>query len=516
MGILWEDKPPLLILAADSLFSVDIVIEDNIVLGVTLSYAGVPESVMKHADKASKVLMDDLRVQEDESLLTKTLDRFASNLEKLVAFDKLSVTGLNCFEAVAGVYDSLERLFKWEVDRKSAGDSSQRDNSAREVMCTGSGKPVMHARERVGLSLDYWEEKRRISMTASREKPLKTWSLLVECASIPAMGLFPPVRVSRDWISADVVKSNPPAEEVFMAPEGEPVLDWQEPENIMLPANEPPKGDPLDGVEQPTQRFPEVMFVARFNPPVVVPYNLAVSIHNSTTAPIDPYTMNTFDGLMFPPSAGEKIDQGEARTIKQDVLVTVYDKVGEKSLKTHSNTLMIDKIDYGWTLNELPFSHPNQLIGMLPVLRQYAFLSTVLGKSFGSAAKVAPKTISEKSKNNGVPSLDEFMTNPNQVGEMKAASDAFYLDVSFATQPNPRLAVVFPFKQRTANVTFEIQLNGVVEIISQNILPEEHVDKDVAESRDKEKNLKPKDLARMLEITEDLGIWAEFVTRRFG
>jgi hypothetical protein len=301
-----------------------------------------------------------------------------------------------------------------------------------------------------------------------------------------------------------------------MAPEGEPVLDWQEPENIMLPANDPPKGDSMEGVEQPTQKFPEVMFVARFNPPVVVPYNLAVSIYNSTTAPIDPYTMNTFDGLMFPPSAGEKIDQGEARTIKQDVLVTVYDKDGEKSLKTHSNTLMIDKIDYGWTLNELPFSHPNQLIGMLPVLRQYAFLSTVLGKSFGSAANVTPKTAIQKSKKTDLPSLDEFMTSPNLADRLKAASNSFYLDVSFATQPNPRLAVVFPFKQRTANVTFEIQLNGVVEIISQNIIPEEHADKDGSEGgNDKEKNLTPKDLAKMLEITEDLGIWAEFVTRRF-
>jgi hypothetical protein len=72
------------------------------------------------------------------------------------------------------------------------------------------------------------------------------------------------------------------------------------------------------------------------------------------------------------------------------------------------------------------------------------------------------------------------------------------------------LHVAFPFRGRDAMVMFEIKLNGVVEVVGQNILTAGD------EGKGKQKALTEADLGRILEITEDIGIWLEFVKRRLG
>jgi hypothetical protein len=316
------------------------------------------------------------------------------------------------------------------------------------------------------------------------------------------------LRVSENWISADIQKSNPPDEEIFLAPGNGPVLDWLEPENTMLPSTEPPKADAIEDVDQtPPQRFPEVMFVAKFDPPVIVPFNTAAQIYHSTNTTLDTYETTTFDGLMFPRAPDDKIEQ-EPRTIRQLTTVPTFSKDGKKSVLLHRNTVYIDKIDYGRVLTELPFSHPRQLVEMLPTLRQYAFLSTVLRNTLkprSTSALEDDKRPTEKSKK---VEFEEFMT---QAENPQDKSSPLRVDVQLSTQPVPRLNVVFPFKAKAAaRVIFEIKLNGAVEVVSQNILG------DNQGVKNKGKELTVVDLGNMLEITEDLGIWAEFVRRRLG
>jgi len=285
------------------------------------------------------------------------------------------------------------------------------------------------------------------------------------------------------------------------------VLDWLEPDNTLLPSTEPPKADAMEGVDHPTgQKFPEVMFVAKFDPPLIVPYGLAMQIYNSTNAPLDMYQTTTFDGLMFPRGPDDKVDN-ESRQIKREATVQVFSKDGEKTAQVHKNELWIEKIDYGRTLTELPFSHPRQLVEMLPALRQYAFLSTVLEKSFGASSRTASKP---QQKTDVRSKKDEFADFMAQI----SVSDKS-MDVAFSTQPVPRLRVVFPFKKSTVNVTFEIKLNGAVEVVAQNLVDRNASDEN-ASDEGMGKKLTVADLGRMLEITEDLGIWAEFVKRRLG
>ncbi|KAK0102485.1 hypothetical protein ONS95_006101 [Cadophora gregata] len=498
---MWDSTPPgaprLLIIAGKAL-ALDITFDRNVVQKVALSFPESPEIVTRHSNKAEDILLRDVQCQTHESPLTKKLDRFAANLEILATLDKLSVIpGLNCHEAIAGIFESVERLHLWEVERlKETQEMAEKDDAyvIKTAMCTKSGKPIMHTRDRLGMSLDYWQEKRKLSSN----KEEKTWSLLVDCAPLPGLN-FTPIRVSEHWISADIQKANATVEDMLLEPDNGPVLDWLDPDNTMLPSADAPKPDAIDGVEGTTdQKFPEVMFVAKFDPPLVVPYMLATQIYDSTSAPIDHYATTTFDELMFPRKPEDEVHT-DGRRITRESKVTVYSKDGEKSTVVHRSDLWIDKIDYGRTLTELPFSHPRQLVQMLPALRQYAFLSTLLSKSFGSKSQPPSKPPQKTEIHSKRAQFADFMSG--------ISINVKTMDVSLTTQPHLRLRTNFPFKKVTVEVTFEINLNGAVEVVYESLL---------REAGDRGKGMTAKDLARMLEVAEDLGIWLEFVKRRLG
>ncbi|KAF7873994.1 hypothetical protein EAF04_002666 [Stromatinia cepivora] len=542
---LWEDSMGgasngrTLIIAGNAL-ALDIDFANNIVQKVSLSFPDAPESVTKHERTASDILLKDLQFEAGESPLTKMLDRFAANLERLTMLDKLSVIpGLNCHEAVAGIYCSLHKLHNWEVSRLRENDmlGMGDEEIVRAAMCIRSGIPVMHSRERLGLSLDYWQEKRRIP-TKGKEKNRKTWSLLVEVAPLPSLvvGVYTPLRVSDKWISDDIQKADPAVDELFRAAQLRqgPILDWLEPDNTFLPTNSDNKTDSLD---VGTQKFPEAIFVAKFDPPIIVPYAIAMQIYQSTQTPFDFSEITTFDGLMFPLSAEEalKTSETQARTINMERNIPVWDQEGRKKIEQHSNTLFIEKIDYGRKVEEVSFSHPRQLVEMLPFLRQFAFLSTILTKSFAAeensklnskerdSSKVStvskspePETISPPTKKRefedfmkGLTATPTSTSIPKQEKEKKDKSK--HLDVSLTLTPVPRVQVVFDYKKRSANVVFEIQGNGGVVVVEENVL--RGVEGDV-EGKGKDRMLTRDDLGRMLEVCEDLGIWVEWVRGR--
>lgn len=491
-----EGLEKILIIAGMAL-SLDIIFRDNVVKKVMLSFPDAPEMVTRHTSKAGEILTRDLDFQGTESPLTKKLDRFAANLESLAVLDKLSVIpGLNCYEAIAGVYESLERLHSWEVEKlKESEDMSGKsaDYLGRVALCTKSGRPAMHTRDRLGLNLEYWQEKRRLKCNGTE----KVWSLTVECASLPALGLYPPLRVSSDWISKDVSKANQPAEELFVALEGGPTLDWLEPENTLLsPKAEDQTTDP---------RYPEVMFVAKFDPPIVVPYNVASGIYTSTHSTMDLNQMLvSFDTLLFPARPGEDKADTSTRIITRERQVPIFDEDGVKTAQTHKTYLWMERAEWARTMTEIPFTHPRQLIEMLPFLRQYAFITTILNKlvETGSRPPEEPKTTVHMSKKT---EFEQFMFLDTEYPKDKPLK----LDVSFKISPEPHFGVSFPFQGRSAQVTFAIKAHGAVEVTSQTILGG-------VEQKNAEKGVTVADLGRMLEITEDIGIWVEYVRRRLG
>jgi hypothetical protein len=527
MGLecIWEQgigsaKSRTLLIAGVAL-SLDIIFTNNIVQNVNVTFPESNISVMKHVDKLSAVLVKDLKLQPDQNPLTKTLGAFAGNLEYLAMIDKLSVLPmLNLHEAICGLYESLEKLYKWDLEKlrqDPAMSGKSEDALISMAQCTRHGLPTMHSRNRLGLSLDYWQERRLVRPTSDNSRDYaqineKIWGFLINCAPMAAFVAYQSVRVSDKWISDDVEKLSPTDTDLLTAGTG-PILDWLEPKEVILPSDDPSK--PGDDLLPP--KLPEVIFSAKFDPPVTVPLNILLQIYQYVGLTPEPeFAPVTFDALGFPLPAGTTHDPSEARTITRTREVLARAKDGTEYQKTYATSLYIYKPVYGRALEELPFSHPSQLVRMLPTLRQYAFLSTILEKTFNTKMEeIMPEppprktVLTTKTVND---EYESFMANTNGNHEETSAATGHArkddLGVVLTAHPVPRLQVSFPFRGGNADVTLEVRLNGMVHVISQNIIDEGD------DSKGKGRHMTPQDLGRLLEVCEDLGQWCEWIRTR--
>jgi hypothetical protein len=538
MGLtcLWEDhrmyggrKARTLVIAGRAL-QLDIILDNNIVLDVSLSFPLSAPIVIRHVEKAGQILLRDLQLLPNQSPLTRTLDRFAANLERLADLDSLSIIpGLDCHEALAGLYVSLERLHKWDVT-KLREDPTMSAKSEKflvtTAMCTRHGYPVMHTRDRVGLCLEYWTERRQVEATTPLTTSYcatmaKVWSIIVGCAPLGGL-IYTPIRISENWISESIQKTDFAADDVLAA-SGGVVLDWLQPDTTVLPTL--PQSDLKDSVgivvqPDPTlpPKLPDAMFTATFDPPVIVPQSVWVELHGLTGA--EPPTLYsyppTFDSLFFPIVQGTDSDPSEPRNITRERSVYFVSRDGEQSYRQHTNTLFIYKPVYGQKLTELPFSHPQQLVSMLPKLRQYALISTLLQRSFGENPDLGKAATAGASANRNTTTttkneLDGFMVHSAAANSEPRQS--LSMDVTLSVHPVPRLQIVFPFRKETANIILEIRLNGAIHVVSQNIIPDE--ENGVTEvGKGKGKQFTVEQLGLLLEHMEDLCQWCEWVRSR--
>lgn len=533
-----------------SALELTIVFDNNIVKNVTVGFPMSAPLVARHTEKASQILLRDLQLRSSQSPLTKTLDEFAANLEYLANLDRLSVMpGLDCHEALAGIYENLERLHAWDVaslrdDPVMIGRSD--DFLAVACMCTRNGRPAMNERGRVGLGIQYWKERRLTPPETDRtrryaELAEKVWSIRIACA--PTNGImFQPLRVSDDWISPEIEKMDPLPEEILATASG-PVLDWREPPSTMLPMTDESK-EPST-LDLASQKLPEVMFVATLDPPVTFSQTVWMQLYQVTGAAMPAshaYSNATFDSIYFPIPTGVNHVPSEHREISCTRTLRVPAAAGSGSEEVrHNNTLFIYKPVYGQTLTELPFSHPRQLVAMLPTLRQYALLSTLLENSFvqkdepgsgrGAAqpnGAAAAKSSAEGIRSNGAtttPPDSSISTVQDDLGWFKAKRAStmtngertkareLNLEVTLTVHPVPRLQVVFPFRGSTANVVLEIRANGVVHVVSQNIVPDEENGMEPA-GKGKGRYVTKQDLGKVLELFEDLCAWCEWIRTR--
>lgn len=541
---LWEDDKAIrTFVVAGATISLDIGMKDHVAQKVELNFTVSKPSVTKHASKAEAILVDDLKLAPGQHPWTKSLDKFAANLERLAALDRLSVLDkdgkphLVTHDAVAGVFESLEKLHEWDIKRlhEDAELRAKGDEHIRIVaMCERNGRPVMHERGRVGMCLDYWRERRlyipRSEQAKEKYKSAKTWGILVGCAQRDP--LYPaPVRVSSEWL-ADGIEL--PATDGLQ----EPILNWQQPPDCILPGDDASQAhDGLMALTGP--KLPDVMFMAAFDPPVTLPFSVWIEMRHVTGAPVGdpPPYMPTFDSLIFPP--GPDYNAAEPRMITATKTVKAFNKDKKPAPKTHENRLFIHKPVYGQALTELPFSHPSQLVAMLPTLRQYAFLQCLLDRAFGNGndkALAPAKTRAYEPVQVVTAKADEFDTWMNEgkkdtktqedsgQATISAPPDQGPLKVDITLnahpQPNPKLQIMFPYRGRPAQITVDIERNGVVQVESCNIVdnegravdeagnPVEGAAPNPAWSRDR--------LGRRLMFLEDIGLWCEWIRTNVG
>lgn len=547
MGLdcMWEEgaKRTLSIAGSGILVDVEFIGED--VGAVVLSFPASTEAVGKLAGRGAKILMKDLKGNGKRYV---SLEAFVQNLERLARMDQLGGGGVSCFDAVEGVYGSLEKIFEWE-SRHLKGERGVYDNDEGlkpEVMCKGNGRPRMHANGRVGLTLQYWQDRRLVP--ARKHKPdamnidspnqaeledldTEVYSVLIECeASLSE--LYPPIRVSDAWVGPQIERA-PSLDANSLYVSATSSIDWQEPPPTFLSSEPPPEAMDLDSSQSLPRIPPNLRFVAHFKPPIIVPLETALEIYNSVGAPLAQESIQptTYESLLFAkmdkshaksPSPPEQGHQN--RTVTS--MITSYPSTGPPVKHRHQYTLIATHQQaYAHTIDHMPFSHPRQLVAILPVLRQWALLGSILRRSF------APKpTVSEN--NNSLVALSknidsDIKKEEDIEGAEEAEADgalvesltlqeelaallnsvptvsslpSLPIDIGLSLSPSPpRLAIILGSAQdgRPATVRglhIAIGLNGAISVLAEDGEVREQTREEMERAR------------RVLEISESLGV----------
>nr|POF01042.1 hypothetical protein CFP56_20990 [Quercus suber] len=468
--------------------------------------------------------------------LAPTLDRFAANLERLARLDRWNSDHLDCFEALSGLHTSLQRLF--EEEKKLATDV--------EVMCSKSGRPEVHARDELGLSLAYWQDpvsrmavqpgedtQRGARTTTTTNTDDGIFRLRLEVEPFAA-ALYPPIRISNAWLPAAL--AIPEAS----SPDGIP---WQDPPPTLLP----PSADAMaiDGLDKP----PDLRFVARLDPPLVMEHYTALTFLSTfgIVPPAPTVVPPLYHVLLLDPSAATTPPPplpGAAATTAPTTTATLSVLTAHGTKTTHHHHLDASKQEFGFQLHALPFSHPRQLVDALPVLRQWATLAALLTTAFPAAAthlrSVAPAAAH--------PALLTPPTTP------PADERRVSVQCALNTTPLPTLTVTYPCPPRddddddddndaAADVRFatkavQVGLNGVISVAGAERSPPGAADDDDDDDGNAAKNAqapgddvamqdgpaggsperdgaaaraREKLMATALERCADVGVWVEWL-----
>jgi hypothetical protein len=369
---------------------------------VKVDFPTSSQAVKDHEASASSALLHSLSIPPGLSNITLTLDKFSKNLDKLAQLDKLNgpltAQTFNCFEAIAGVYASLRKLY--EHEKKAAMVLLKRttdveEAAEREVLCKKSGRPIMNSRNEIGLKLDYWMRRRHVLSKYSQRKnashtdgdhdmdnvppsePVEDdeadnmFSLIIECeASVPEM--YPPARISTAWISDQIEKPPDELEHAFG-----PTLDWLDPLPTYLSRDESQTN--TMGLNGSMDKLPSIRFIARMEPPLLLPLNTAVQLLGplgvSQESLMNPELVSTFDTLLLHPSGPDATNSMALNPLKKetrvDKTVLVPDGQDGEDFVVHSNSLFVPRAEYARYIREFPFDHPRQLVELLPVSSLY-------------------------------------------------------------------------------------------------------------------------------------------------
>ena len=361
---------------------------------VNLNYA-TPEAATTEGERREKgtaVLKRDLvqSAEERDQGVWKPLNSFHENLRRLAKLDRLSQE-VNCFEAIEGLYASLRRIWEEERNRFSY-------NGEFAHLCQGSvGRPCLHKANRIGLCLDYWVERSAVLDAKQRKQASpdamvidqtdshgpgeepgiqhKMGDIIIECEEG-----YPSLRVSRDWVNSEPLTSaaDTTTEEGVRPDINDTlVVNWADP----LPTFTSMSSDQHDpmaidsGVlESPT---PNRKFVARIEPAVNVPALVAFDIYRLMGAQLpQDFKMVTYEDLLVSEGSALSLmeavgagSEGSAQQRKRSgkVRVHAFDLNGKPFSRYHGYTFQAFESAAGRTLHEISFSHPRQLVEIIPV-----------------------------------------------------------------------------------------------------------------------------------------------------
>ena len=488
---------------------IEVDLKNQVPQNVQVMYSVQSKALEEEGIKAGQVLLEDLKAADGVALNAK-LDRFALNLERLARMDRLSSNGVNCFEALSGIYSSLQRLYEQEKqaarDLLKAGTPNVDDRADVEVMCKKSGKPLIHGHGKLGLELVYWQENRHqgirgeiksdgaemdIDGREGNEEGSRTgqdeeqgFTLRIEVEGSPA-GLYPSLRVSDTWILEPL--DLPGANSVDAA------IPWQDPPPTLVPADGAGGAMAVDG----QQKLPDLRFVAKLDPPLIMPYQTAANILTALgMQPMFHFTHQYAALLIDPQVDTRQRDQTTSFTMTSERSVLSH-KDGQETAVLHKYSFENVKLDFGYKIEELPFSHPRQLIELLPTLRQWACLGSLLKATLTDSTQSTKEQqpLNGSAHTNGISNGKYALDDSHEQLESMQRNDEIQINIDLTTAPTPTLGVTFPALQ-PANITVQILPNADLVVTNEEgLLP--HKDAQT--------------LAKALEACGDLGMWVEWM-----
>ncbi|KAJ5544696.1 hypothetical protein N7461_007000 [Penicillium sp. DV-2018c] len=371
----------------------------DVVKDVSLRYATPEYTEGVRREEATAVLKRNLAQSPEDAECGKwkPLQEFHENLQWLANLDKLSQE-VNCFEALENLEENFKRIWIEESKIGKYGGEYQH-------LCAGVlGRPTMHKGSRIGLGLQYWVEQAKVldakqsppspdamEIDAQNDRDTKSemedqdrsWAVMIECEEG-----YPSLRIAKEWVGT----------EVFTAGEGTESLpsngaagsvNWLDPPQTMrlTHGNHDPMALDSSMLESSP---PNRRFVAKLEPALDVPILAASEIYRHLGMQLpQEFKMITYDALLVP-EASQLSPSGSIPQIgrrKRRMSVLAIDQKGEQYKKQHDYTFQSFESITGRTIRDLPFSHPRQLADILPILRQYAVLASLIRKTFQVPAK---------------------------------------------------------------------------------------------------------------------------------
>ncbi|KAK4503749.1 hypothetical protein PRZ48_004664 [Zasmidium cellare] len=499
---------------------IDVSLKQHVAQKVDVMFEGDGTDLGELAAPAGEILLNDLKVP-DGIQLHSNLDRFARNVNRISRLDILSKTGkVNCFSAIYGLFKNLKKLNELETEavKTRLGNVENVDDLASdEVLRKRSGKPTIHARERVGLALEYWTATRTPSKEHDKssmevdgaEKTQSTadtqsdvYSLQIEAESWPAP-MHTALRISDAWLP-----------ETFDIPDPESgeSLPWQDPPPTYVTETASDGQGNVMAIDG-TQQVPDLRFIAKLDPPVVLPWNL-VNVLSEAGIDLPPigqvpdfYDASLNVETLSVTARTEPIEAEQSVLVLQD---------GQEKETVHHYILDVSKPDHGYKLEKLYFSHPRQLVTLLPILRQWAQVGSLLHSCFGCrqnntvAAQAPANGVNGKLSNgqvNGVHADTMDLDNTNGLTQ-----DKISVNIGLSVLPQPTLSVTFPHptSSKVGNTIFQIMPNASLVATSFDGID------DINEAHDPDGSQaeQAKRIARALETCGDLGVWIEWMRQR--
>jgi len=264
------------------------------------------------------------------------------------------------------------------------------------------------------------------------------------------------------------------------------VTDWLEP--------------PLEGILDMTDtnpRPPPARFVARLDPPVVVPFQDEMQLFAGLMlSPPQTLSLGTLQTKLFP-------DAPSASGVQRKLYVPNNDLEVEEGVH-HEYKLHSLKPIFARQILEVPFSHPKELAGVFSILRQFAHVGALLKSCFSPVAGIIPKTedpaapLEDKEMD-----LDAFLADGSDMADGTAQPVPVDVNVTEGQDGAFTLGVIFPQKtgQGVVGCNFEVGRNADIRVTELS-------------ADDGKLGLDANGLEWALAIGSDLGIVVEWLRRK--